>query len=97
MNEQEVFFKTGCLTSCHKDNFRVAEYNDKRVATEKSNTGTKFELVLFHANARYYHMKHYVIYDYNSFIADVGGYLGLLLGHSMLSFYSTFSSMIRKI
>ena len=29
----------------------------------------------------------YVIYDYSSFIADVGGYLGLLLGQSLYSFY----------
>ena len=29
----------------------------------------------------------YVMYDMNDFIADVGGYLGLLLGHSVLSVY----------
>ena len=29
----------------------------------------------------------YVIYDANSLIADVGGYLGLLLGYSALSIY----------
>ena len=29
----------------------------------------------------------YVIFDYSSFIADVGGYLGLLLGQSLYSFY----------
>ena len=29
----------------------------------------------------------YIIYDPNSFVADVGGYLGLLLGHSVLSIY----------
>ena len=97
MNEQEVFFKTGCLTSCHKDNFRVAEYNDKRMATQKSKAGTMFDVVLFHANARYYLMEHYVIYDHNSFIADVGGYLGLLLGHSILSIYTQFSNKIREI
>ncbi len=27
----------------------------------------------------------YFIYDGNTFIADIGGYLGLLLGHSILS------------
>ena len=27
----------------------------------------------------------YVIYDLNSLIADIGGYLGLLLGHSIYS------------
>jgi hypothetical protein len=29
----------------------------------------------------------YVIYDYDSFIADIGGYLGLLLGQSVFSVY----------
>ncbi len=31
----------------------------------------------------------YVIYDYNSFVADVGGYLGLLLGHSLMGMATT--------
>jgi hypothetical protein len=29
----------------------------------------------------------YVIYDYDSFIADIGGYLGLLLGQSAFGIY----------
>ena len=29
----------------------------------------------------------YLVYDWNSFIADVGGYLGLLLGQSCLGMY----------
>ena len=29
----------------------------------------------------------YVIYDGNSFLADVGGFLGLVLGSSMLNIY----------
>ena len=31
--------------------------------------------------------KEYYAYDTNSFIADVGGYLGLCLGFSLLSFF----------
>ena len=31
--------------------------------------------------------KQYVIYDNNSFIADVGGFMGLLLGFSLFSIY----------
>jgi hypothetical protein len=31
----------------------------------------------------------YIVYDFNSFFADVGGYLGLLLGHSLLSMYTS--------
>jgi succinate-acetate transporter protein len=29
----------------------------------------------------------YLTYDANSFIADVGGYCGLLLGQSVIAFY----------
>ena len=31
--------------------------------------------------------KEYFTYDINSLIADIGGYLGLLLGYSILSIY----------
>ena len=31
--------------------------------------------------------EHYRIYDNNSFIADFGGFLGLLLGHSLFGIY----------
>jgi hypothetical protein len=38
-------------------------------------------------NSRYEVREQYVIYDSDSFIADVGGFLGLLLGHSAYSVY----------
>ena len=31
--------------------------------------------------------RHYRIYDTNSFFADFGGFLGLLLGHSLFGIY----------
>ncbi len=40
--------------------------------------------------------RQYVIYDTNSLIADVGGYLGLLLGHSMLSLFGNVVEWCRK-
>ena len=33
----------------------------------------------------------YVIYDIDNFIADVGGYLGLLLGQSIYGIYEIFT------
>ena len=44
----------------------------------------------------------YVVYDSDSFIADVGGFFGLLLGQSMLGIYYMFvtwvmNSNIRKL
>ena len=33
------------------------------------------------------HILQYIIYDWNNFVADVGGYLGLLLGQSVYGMY----------
>ena len=41
--------------------------------------------------------KQYVIYDSNSFIADVGGFMGLLLGFSLLSIYDEIEGLIKKL
>ena len=42
---------------------------------------------LYFAGGNYEVTKEYYTYDTNSFIADVGGYLGLCLGLSLLSFF----------
>ena len=41
--------------------------------------------------------KQYVIYDNNSFIADVGGFMGLLLGFSLLSIYDEVEGLLKKL
>ena len=38
----------------------------------------------------------YRIYDEGSFVADVGGYLGLLLGHSIFSMLGSIKEAARK-
>ncbi len=40
-----------------------------------------------YSNTDYVVRKEYLTYDENSLIADVGGYLGLLLGHSILNIF----------
>ncbi len=46
------------------------------------------EINLYFASGRHLVREEYYRYGFNSFIADVGGYLGLLLGHSILSIFS---------
>ena len=38
----------------------------------------------------------YIIYDFNSFIGDVGGFLGLLLGYSILSLYGDMVGIVER-
>ena len=40
--------------------------------------------------------KQYVVYDFNSFIAEVGGFMGLLLGYSILSLYDEVADLLRR-
>ncbi len=41
-------------------------------------------------NRRHFALMEYLLYTYDSFVADVGGYLGLLLGtHSVLNIART--------
>ena len=44
-------------------------------------------LKFFYNNGRYYVNEQYYTYGVNSFVSDFGGYLGLLLGHSILSVF----------
>ena len=38
----------------------------------------------------------YIIYDGNSFVADVGGYLGLLVGQSLYGLYDVMATLAKN-
>ena len=50
----------------------------------------------FYATGKYVEKSYYYTYDWNSFVADVGGYMGLLLGHSLLSYYDVAKLMWKR-
>ena len=37
------------------------------------------------------------LYDFNNLLADAGGYLGLLMGASLLTFYEVAADLMEKI
>ncbi len=45
------------------------------------------QVMAWFSRGSYYLREEYVLYGSDSLIADVGGYLGLLLGHSLLSLF----------
>ena len=49
------------------------------------------------ADRSYEEREEYLIYDEWSFIADVGGYMGLLLGYSLLSLCNDIEVFLKKI
>ncbi len=51
----------------------------------------------YFASGRFDVRRQYVLYDYNTFIADVGGYLGLLLGYSALGMVHKLTDTICRV
>ena len=57
----------------------------------------KYKLTFRILDRSYKEEEHYKIYDMASFIADVGGYMGLLLGCSLMSLYSEMEAFMMNL
>ena len=92
-----IYKQTGCLPSCQRNEYALTgkEFRKNSVFTMFS-TETKLHLAFRIMDSSYKEEEQYVIYDFTSFIGDVGGFLGLLLGYSALSIYDALESLLRR-
>jgi hypothetical protein len=81
--EQQVFNMTGCMPSCYRKEFKSKILVDDEIPSDKD----EIRLYLWYGSTKFERKTQYLTYDLSNFVADFGGYLGLLLGHSLLSFY----------
>ena len=96
-DENEIYGRTGCLSGCEKDQYLVSAD-----PIEKKFQGGNYKQCEYHVRFKimdrsYEEEEQYVIYDTNSFFADVGGYMGLLLGSSLLSLYKELEFLFKKL
>ena len=93
LDEREIFDMTGCMPGCSKSKFElVTTYQDNMIDNDKKVA----EFRLYYNRGEYDLWEEYYIYNWGSFIADVGGYLGLLLGSSVLSMYHMTTPLLLK-
>ena len=80
---------TGCLSACEKDRFeiRMSQITDAVWNSTSQYGEVNLWLYISMRETSYVKEEQYFIYDHNSFVADVGGYMGLLLGSSILSLF----------
>ena len=101
-DDKTIYELTGCLASCERHEYQGFEYYRFDVTSQRCDIlaakGLPCGLTLKpEINDRSYEEKvQYVVYDFNSFIADVGGFMGLLLGFSMLSIYDELTNILRR-
>ena len=90
-DDTSIYEMTGCLSSCEKDKFDIT-YG---VESELRSASFCRALVSLQVDDKaFIEEEQYYIYDYDSFWADVGGYMGLLLGTSVLSMYDVVGSWL---
>ena len=83
------------MPSCHRNEYVLTGSEFKTIKFSLWGKPT-LELAFKIGKTSYKEEEQYVIYDFNSFIGDVGGFLGLLLGYSALSIYDELIGMIRR-
>ena len=83
MTELEIFQKTGCMPSCQRQKIHLNTIEAKQEKAEDPKIWWLFSF----RDGQYNLHEEYYVYDKESLIADIGGFLGLLLGHSLLSMY----------
>ena len=90
-----IYSVTGCLSACEKSRFdlRVNQIVEKPVRPNMKQNLIRLRLSV--TDTSYAKEEEYIIYDSNSFIADFGGYMGLLLGSSILSLFDALEDLSR--
>ncbi len=81
-DEHKVHNLTGCLPPCDSFSYTLKTQNGlmSMEATQRSMT-----MFARFTKGSYKQLEEYFVYTGNNLVADIGGYLGLLLGHSLYS------------
>ena len=96
-NENEIYEMTGCLSSCEKDHFIISADPIKKEINGGNWKNCEYHVRFTILDRSYEEEEQYVIYDTDSFFADVGGYMGLLLGSSLISLYYELEVLVKKL
>ena len=88
--EHEIYRKTGCMPSCDRRQIEL-----ELILTRMENTKIPTIWLKFgYRDALYNLNEEYLVYDWDLFTADIGGYLGLILGFSLFSVYQIVATNI---
>ena len=81
---RSVFDMTGCRVPCNRNEWSYKRYL-KRIKV--SFFLKPLQIQFFFSTDTFHTTSQYLAYDTQNLVADIGGYLGLLLGYSLFDFY----------
>ncbi len=85
MNRKTASVASGCPVRCTFDKLALSLYSNLSPRTPGQS-----QIALLNTQTEMVVEEEAYVYDGDNLIADVGGYLGLLLGASIMSFYDAF-------
>ena len=85
-----IFQETGCMPSCDRRQIEL----DLILTRIKTEEAPSVWLKFGYRDAVYNLNEEYLVYDWDLFTADIGGYLGLILGFSLFSVYQMLATNI---
>ena len=86
LEEYEIFQLTGCMPSCSRSKFELDIDTESLIPDVPVDIELAILSFVFE-KGEYRLIEEHYLYGIWNFIPDVGGYLGLLLGYSLLSLY----------
>ena len=95
-DENEIYAITGCLSACEKDKFTLT-VDPTEIVINKHSSDCVFRASFKIMKRSYGEEEQYIIYDTDSFFADLGGFMGLLLGCSLMSLYNALEALLKKL
>ena len=91
--DHDIYAMTGCLPSCERNVYTI----HAEPVTCYDYVNPNYAVINMRISELSYEERvQYIIYEMDSFIADVGGYMGLLLGYSILSLYTEIEALLKK-
>ena len=94
LNEASISSVTGCLPSCRRNEFEMKIITRVEVEAEKNHF---FKGLFWYPSGSYTEKLYYYTYTFSDYFADIGGYMGLLLGYSLLNFYDMFKNICMRM
>ena len=95
LDDASIAKVTGCLPSCRRNEFKMKVYQEFSIPPIHGQT--YFACMFFYPSGAYIEKSYYYTYDLGDYIGDVGGYMGLLLGCSLLGFYDWLKRICKKM
>ena len=92
----KIYEMTGCLASCQRNEYAKIDGNLLQKYCYPYDGPYDLHLEFKITQGSYKEEEQYIIYDFNSFIGESGGILGLLLGCSFLSLYNELGYLLGR-